>query len=223
MQHDYRSLTKADLADFSDFLHDLSDEQWDAPSLCEGWKVRDVVGHLTVGYTVPLRVIGAKVIRYRGNVNKGSDVLSRAYGREHTPAQILAAFDAGRTRPRGLGRIEKPHEALVDHLVHQQDCRRPLDMPRTIPADRAHALIDALPRAAGFVASKKRVAGLRLVATDIDHSVGDGPEVRGTAEALALAATGRVVSLDELEGDGLDLLVARVAPGRAQSGSSVPR
>lgn len=46
----------------------------------------------------------------------------------------LAAFDAGRMNPRGLGRIEKPHEALVD----------------------------ALPRAGGLVASKRRVKGLRL-------------------------------------------------------------
>src|SRR5262249_12670087 len=163
------------------FLHDLTDAQWDVPSLCEGWKVRDVASHLTIGYTVPLRVIVAQVAKYRGNVDKGSDVLSRAYGRDHTPAQILAAFDAGRARPRGLGRVEKQPEALVDHLVHQQDCRRPLGVPRVIPIDRARAVVDALPRCGGFVASKKRVKGLRLVATDIDHAVGDGPEVRGTA------------------------------------------
>jgi len=211
MTHDYRALKNAELADFSDFLHDLTDAQWEVPSLCEGWKVRDVASHLTVGYTYPLRVIATEIVKYRGDINKGSDALSRAYGRDHTPAQILAAFDAGRARPRGLGRVEKMHEALVDHLVHQQDCRRPLGIPRVIPIDRARALVDALPRAGGMVASKKRVKGLRLVAVDIDHTVGDGPEVRGTAEALAVAATGRPIALAELQGEGAEILRQRVS------------
>src|SRR4051812_37451419 len=70
---DYRALKFAELAEFSDFLHDLSDEQWDAPSLCEGWKVRDVVSHLTVGYTYGLPTIAGQVIKFRGSVPKGSD------------------------------------------------------------------------------------------------------------------------------------------------------
>lgn len=217
MSHDYRALKNAELADFSDFLHDLTDEQWDAESLCAGWKVRDVASHLTVGYTLPLRAIAGQIVKYRGDINKGSDVLSRSYGRDHTPAQILSAFDEGRARPRGLGRIEKQHEALVDHLVHQQDCRHPLGLPRIVPIDRARALVDALPRAGGLVGSKKRVEALRLVALDIDHTVGDGPEVRGTAEALALAATGRPIALDELEGDGVEILRRRVTGEAVQA------
>ncbi len=207
---DYRALRFAELADFSDFLYDLSAEQWDVDSLCAGWKVRDVVSHLTVGYTYGLRTIAGQVIKFGGSVPKGSDHLSRAFGRDHSPAQILAAFDEGRANPKGLGRIVNQYEAFVDHLVHQQDCRRPLGLPRVIPFDRARALVDALPRAGGFVASKKRVAGLRLVATDIDHAVGTGPELRGTAEALALAATGRPVGLAELDGDGVKVLRTRL-------------
>lgn len=210
MNVDYRALRFTELAEFSDFLHDLSDEQWDVDSLCEGWKVRDVVSHLTVGYTYGLPTIAGEVIKFRCSVPKGSDHLSRAFGRDHAPAQILAAFDEGRAHPRGLGRIVNRYEAFVDHLVHQQDCRRPLGLPRVIPFDRARALVDALPRAGGFVASKKRVAGLRLVATDIDHAVGSGPELRGTAEALALAATGRPVGLAELEGEGVNVLRTRL-------------
>ena len=68
---DYRALKFAELADFSDFLHDLSDEQWDVESLCCGWKVRDVVSHLTVGYTVGLPTIAGQIIKFRGSVPKG--------------------------------------------------------------------------------------------------------------------------------------------------------
>ena len=31
-------------------LKSLTPQQWDAPSLCEGWRVRDVVGHLVTGF-----------------------------------------------------------------------------------------------------------------------------------------------------------------------------
>jgi uncharacterized protein (TIGR03083 family) len=210
MTHDYRALKFAELADFSDFLRGLRDDQWEVPSLCEGWKVRDVVSHLTVGYTFSLATIAGQVIKFRGSVPKGSDHLSRVYGRDHSPAQILAAFDEGRAHPKGVGRIVAAHEGFVDHFVHQQDCRRPLGLPRGVTDEQARAIVDALPRAGGFVASKKRVKGLRLVATDVDHAVGDGPEVRGTAEALALAGTGRPIVLAELDGDGVEVLRARI-------------
>lgn len=72
------------------------------------------------------------------------------------------------------------------------------------------AVLDALPRIGGFMQSKQRVRGLRLVATDVDHTVGDGPEVRGPTEAIILAASGRPVALDELSGQGVELLTNRL-------------
>jgi hypothetical protein len=67
------------------------------------------------------------------------------------------------------------------------------------------------PRAARGFVRRGRLAGLRLRATDQDWSAGDGPEVSGPIEALALAATGRPVALDDLAGEGLPILRARPA------------
>ena len=53
--------------------------------------------------------------------------------------------------------------------------------------------------------------GLRLRATDLDWSAGDGPEVAGPGEALALAMTGRGVALADLSGEGVAVLEARRA------------
>lgn len=39
MTRDYRTLKNAELAEFSELLHDLDDAQWEVDSLCEGWKV----------------------------------------------------------------------------------------------------------------------------------------------------------------------------------------
>ena len=102
-------------------------------------------------------------------------------------------------------------EFFADKLIHNQDIRRPLDLPRSIPTDHLVAALDALPSIGGFLKSKGNAAGLRLVATDVDHTVGNGPEVRGPAEAIILAVSGRPVALPELTGDGVDTLRSRIA------------
>ena len=56
---------------------------------------------------------------------------------------------------------------------------------------------------------KRRSAGLRFVATDIDWSAGDGPEVRGPTMSLILGMVGRRAALDDLDGPGLDTLRSR--------------
>jgi uncharacterized protein (TIGR03083 family) len=210
---DYDSMRLQELATISDLAHGLSDEQWDHASLCEGWRVRDVVSHMCVGYTTPMASMLGKIARYGFNVPKASKQESIAFGSSHTPAQILAVFDTiHRDRVRkGITKVIKTEEALVDHLTHHQDIRRPLGLPRPMPEDRLLAALDFVPSLGGFVKAKGRVAGLRLVADDIDWTHGDGPEVRGPGEAILLAATGRPVALDDLKGEGVDVLRTRMA------------
>ena len=57
--------------------------------------------------------------------------------------------------------------------------------------------------------AKKRIAGLKLTATDMDWSHGNGPEVTGPAEALVMMMAGRLVALDDLSGEGKTTLVTR--------------
>ncbi len=62
---------------------------------------------------------------------------------------------------------------LADTLIHHQDLRRPLGVPRDVPAER---LLVALPLAmlAPVVGGAWHVRGVRLVATDLDWSRGPG-------------------------------------------------
>jgi uncharacterized protein (TIGR03083 family) len=209
---DYDRLRWEELASISEFAHTLSDEQWDHDSLCDGWRVRDVISHMTLGYTTPMLSMIGMLAKYRFNVPKGSKHGSVAYGSAHSPAEILAVFD---TIPnehvrKGISRVIRPAEGLLDHVVHHQDMRRPLGLPRRMPEDRLVAALGAAPGIGGFVGAKKRAAGLRLAANDVDWSHGDGPEVSGTGEAILLALTGRRVVLDELAGDGVATLRDRI-------------
>ncbi|MEY2475721.1 MAG: hypothetical protein QOG87_1036 [Actinomycetota bacterium] len=210
---DHDRMRLQELASISECLHQLDDEQWDVASLCEGWRVRDVVSHMCVGYTTPMPTMLAKVARRRFNVPKASYEESIAFGSTHTPAEILGVLDEIHTTNlrRGIAKLIKPAEGLVDHLIHHQDIRRPLGMPREMPADRLVAALDVVPGLSGFVGSKKRTAGLRLVATDVGWTHGDGPEVQGTGEAILLVASGRPVALDELQGEGVGTLRDRLA------------
>jgi uncharacterized protein (TIGR03083 family) len=210
---DYDRLRFDELASISEFLHGLADEQWDHESLCTGWQVRHVVSHMTLGYTTPFLEMVAKVGKHGFNVPRASAKESVEFGSSHTPAEILVRFD---TIPndhvrKGISKLIPTKEALLDHVVHQQDMRRPLGMPRQVPEDRLVAALDVAPGLGGFVKSKQRAAGLRFQATDVTWSHGEGPEVQGPGEAILLALAGRPVVLDELTGDGLATLRSRVA------------
>jgi uncharacterized protein (TIGR03083 family) len=99
---------------------------------------------------------------------------------------------------------------LLDRLVHHQDIRRALGHERRIPDERLVAVLEDTPRLGSVFRAKRRTEGLRLVATDVDWSWGDGPEVRGPGEALLLTMLGRSQPLPELDGDGLVTFRPRV-------------
>jgi uncharacterized protein (TIGR03083 family) len=205
-------LTRDELGDLRALLHDLSDDQWDHDSLCAGWRVRHVVGHICLGSQISPWLLPAKTARFGFNVGKASSVMSFEYGEHHTRDELLETFDWVAAHPGkpGLAKVVPAREYFTDKLIHHQDIRRPLGWDRPIPRDRLVAALDALPEIGGFLKSRQTTRGLRLVATDIDHRVGDGAEVRGPAEALILAGSGRPVGLAELSGDGVPVLAGRI-------------
>ena len=205
---DHRRLHDEENADFSALLHDLTPEEWEQPSLCDGWRVRDVVGHILYGNELRLWTLPWKLARF----GFSSDRSGRHYSAERaagaTPDQLVADFDS-RDAWAGTCRIFPPRLTLLDRLVHHQDIRRALDRPRTIPDERLRAVLDAAPELGSVFGAKRRTKGLRLDATDIDWSWGAGPVVAGPGEALLMAMLGRSVALDDLAGPGLDRLRAQ--------------
>jgi uncharacterized protein (TIGR03083 family) len=210
---DHDAMRLAELKSISEYLHGLDEADWDRESLCDGWRVRDVVSHMCVGYTTPMPSMFVKIAKRGFNIPRASNDESIAFGSSHTPEEILTVFDEIHTNDirRGIAKVIKPNEGLVDHLIHHQDVRRPLGQPRVVPEDRLVAALEVVPGLGGFVGAKKRVAGLRLVADDVGWSHGDGPEVTGPGEAILLVSSGRPVALGELRGDGVATLRGRLA------------
>ena len=210
MAHDYSTLLGDQLEELASLADSLTEEQWDTPSLCEGWKVRDVISHMTVGGNVALPKAGVMLALNKFDLDGLSFRLSKEWGASHTGKEIAAEFRRLRiTSPRKLvvGDIFPKSDRLVDHMTHENDIRIPLALPREAPypEDRMIAALDRLPHITNY-GPKKRAKSLRLEATDYGWSFGSGPLVRGSGTDLILGLGGRKQVMDRLDGDGVDVL-----------------
>jgi uncharacterized protein (TIGR03083 family) len=216
-KYDYAALTRAELKAMSDFLHTLKESEWDEPSLCEGWKIRHVVGHLALGYSLPLpKVMLLLAFKYGFSLPKASHYASMQFGDAHKPKELLAIFDKYTSLPkfRGIAATGSPAEHFVDHLIHNWDVSLPLDKPLQVPENRLRAGLDTMvviEGKSGIAPGRKLAEGLKLTTTDVAWSFGEGKEVTGDAMSLILALSGRQRGFYGLRGDGLFILRERVA------------
>ncbi len=192
-------------------LDDLSDDEWQQPSLCAGWTVRDVAAHLTMQQLTlgdELRVLR----HWRGSMDRTIERVARLRAAELTTEQIVAAIRAtvgSRRHNFGVTHIE----TLTDILVHSQDIAIPLGRRLDMAPDAAAAAADRnlSMRLPPPPPSVKSMAGFRLTATDTTWSAGEGPQVQGPMAALLLVCCGRLVALPQLSGDGATALAARLS------------
>lgn len=195
-------------------LETLTPEQWATPSLCAGWRVQDVAAHLAWAPDLIGPSLIPELVRARGRVNRIlADTAVRWAGRG-TPAILeqLRRVAATAAKPVGM-----PQDAvLVDAVLHALDIRRPLGAVRAVPPEAFHR-VAAFCAGARFPSSmllggpvRRRLAGLRLVATDQDWATGAGIEVRASGEVVLLVLAGRPVRPDELSGPGAATLAARL-------------
>jgi uncharacterized protein (TIGR03083 family) len=194
----------------ADLLDGLDPGQLATPSLSAGWTVHDVGAHLTTY----LRFGQAKI--YWGIVSTAADFDRLNRDLTARAARRSTAEIADRLRRWSTSKTTIPRSGydpvLTDILLHDYDVRVPLGIARDVPEDRlwvAFQHLAAKPSPGYGVGS--RLAGLRLEAGDTGWSSGSGAVVRGDAESLVLAMSGRAAGLDALEGDGLPLLRQRVA------------
>lgn len=196
-----------------DYLDALPPGEWDRPSLCEAWTIRDVAAHLTL-LGLPRWRLVPMFLRYPGSTNRTIRDCSIALARRMTDQQIVDAL-------RDMVGLHRPfpgltcREALVDMVGHTQDITLPLGRELEIPveefAEAAEHVLSYRGRGNARVFRSLPVGGVRLTATDHDWAAGEGPQVSGTMRDLFLLLTGRTVHLDRLAGPGAELVRGRVA------------
>jgi uncharacterized protein (TIGR03083 family) len=193
-----RAAVVAERREQADLLAGLTEEQWDAPSLCEGWRTREVIAHTTQQYRMSLRRFALEMVKARGNVNRASDRMARADAAALSSQELVAALRDNAEHPwtpPGGG----PVGALSHDVIHGLDVTLALGLDRTVPERVGLVLAGMRPKNIAFFGTD--LSGVSLRATDLDWSHGDGEPLHGTGADLLLVVCGRKLPPGRLSGE----------------------
>lgn|SRR5690606_19718099 len=186
---DLVSETRAERERLAGLFGDLTPEQWDAASLCDGWRVREVVAHMTMPFrTKPLKVMGG-LVRARFSFNRYADRDARSAAAAMSEAELVGLLRRNIDhpwQPPGGGQAG----ALSHDVIHGLDVTEPLGLPSPPTERLALVLGSTRPRQLKYFGVD--LGGTRLTASDSGVSIGDGPNVvEMTSKEMLLVVTGR--------------------------------
>lgn len=197
--HDERAALANDLGS-------LSEEQWSSPSPCEGWTVRDVLAHMTATANMTPAAFFPKLIASGFSFDRVQEK-GIAAERGASGAETLSRFGAVIGSQK---KLPGPKETVLgETILHAEDIRRSLGVEHQYPEDAVVQVADFYKGSNMIIGTKRRIDGLALRATDTDWSYGSGSEVSGPMLPLLLAMSGRKGALNELTGDGVEVLRGR--------------
>jgi uncharacterized protein (TIGR03083 family) len=194
-----RAEISAERRELAAVFADMDAALWDGPTLCAGWRPREVLAHMTMPFRLSKRQFVAGLCAARGNFNRMADRYARRAAGEFTSDQLVdclrdnAEFD---WKPPGGGLVG----ALSHDVIHGLDITTGAGLDRNVPIDRLRIVLDAIkPRQIKYFGVD--VDGIRLQATDLDWSYGSGTEMRGSAQDLLLVLCGRTLPAGRITGE----------------------
>jgi len=184
----------------ADLLESGSSDVWDAPSLCEGWRTREVVAHVTM----PARYSGPQFMAEMQAAGGDFTVFSNTVADRDCslPEEVLLK----NLRAEALHTWQPPGgglEGALSHcVIHSLDITEAIPLGRQTPEPTVRAVLDQLAGLGVTNPFGVDVSGFRLQADDMDWSVGAGEVVAGPGRALVCVLSGRHLPDDRLQGDG---------------------
>jgi uncharacterized protein (TIGR03083 family) len=187
---DLQPMVAGEFQQLADFLAAVTPAQWDAPSLCEGWRVREVVAHMTMAarydeaaFMAELQDVGFDFTALSNKVAARDGALDTAELVANLRSDVMAQW-----APPGGG-----YRGALNHVViHGLDITEPLGAPRLQSDDTMRVILDDLTAGGGHEHFGVDITGRRFEATDLDWRYGEGANrLTGTAAAIALALCGR--------------------------------
>ncbi|MEU8780129.1 maleylpyruvate isomerase family mycothiol-dependent enzyme [Streptomyces sp. NPDC048637] len=187
-------------------LDGLPAEHWDAPTLCAGWRVRDVVAHMSMGFRYSLPKMAAELLRAGGSLHRMTDRCARRDAATASTSE-LAGFLREHAHHPWKPPVGGITAALGHDVVHGLDITVALGLDRRVPEDRVRLLLEKItPGTARFFGADLR--GVQLRADDLDWSFGSGTPLSGAAQDLLLVAYGRKLPPGRLQGERHQRFVA---------------
>ncbi|MFB7462513.1 maleylpyruvate isomerase family mycothiol-dependent enzyme [Streptomyces sp. NPDC056224] len=203
---DTRAAIAAERRELAAVLDGLPPEDWEAPTLCGGWRVREVAAHMTMGFRYSLSTTVWELLRARGDLHRMTDRCARKDAAAHSTRELAAFLGDNADHPwkPPVGGIEA---ALGHDVVHGLDITVALGLGRRVPEDRVRILLEGVnARTLKFFGADLR--GIELRATDLDWTFGTGIPLSGAAQDLLLLAYGRRLPPGRLHGEPRDRFVA---------------
>ncbi|TQM35591.1 maleylpyruvate isomerase family mycothiol-dependent enzyme [Pseudonocardia cypriaca] len=193
-----RAAIAAERREQAELLSGLTPRQWDASTLCAGWRVREVVAHTTMPFRTSLPKIIVELVAARGDFNRMSDRAARRDADRMSAEDLVAQLRDNAEHPwapPGGG----PVGALSHDVIHGLDVVVGLGLDRRVPPERVRMVLSGMrPRNIKFFGTD--LDGVELRATDVDWTFGSGAPVHGLAQDLLLVVCGRQLPPGRLDG-----------------------
>ncbi|SEC07678.1 TIGR03083 family protein [Paramicrobacterium humi] len=202
-----------------DGLATLGDAQWDAPSLCAGWSVKDALAHLVWRIGTPARpmledLVSASISGRHVNPMRSMADIARSISDSRSSGELLDDLTL-LSRRFSTGDQRASSAALLETVVHGFDAAHPVGVRLEFDSESSFAVA----RLATRTASRQVRTVLRhrlLTAKDAGWAIGSGDnEIVGTAESVILYVTGRR-SIDP--GTARSRVLAPLPPGAPAPG-----
>jgi uncharacterized protein (TIGR03085 family) len=183
----------------------------DAPTLCEGWKTRDLAAHLVIREYRPDAAPGIMIPFFAAHTAKVQDEVA-----ERTDWDELVDKVAAGPPVYSPFKLLDPVANVAEMFIHHEDVRRaqPAWEPRVLEQGLCRSLRRTLSLMARLTLAKVpgRVA-LRIPEGKTVLTAGRGPTVvvTGAPEELLLFAVGREARV-EFDGDAAAIQAVRDAP-----------
>ncbi|MFI5698223.1 maleylpyruvate isomerase family mycothiol-dependent enzyme [Kribbella sp. NPDC051586] len=195
---DIRSAVAGERTDLAEVLAGLPEDDWDKPTLCEEWRVRELVAHITMPYRISMPRFLTGLIRAGGKFDRYADRQARADAGALSSADLVECLRQNVNhpwKPPGGGYVG----ALSHDVIHGLDVTVALGIDRQVPAERLHFILDDLnPRQVKYFGVD--LTGVQLRATDLDWTYGAGTPLSGAAQDLLLVLCGRTLPPNHLSG-----------------------
>lgn len=190
-QNALRQAIAAERRELADVLAGLPERAWDEPSLCAGWRVREVVAHMTMPLRYSIERFTEEMAASGGDFTAMSDRAARRDADAMSPAELTASLRDNAQHPwQPPG--SAPEAPLTHDVIHGLDFTVPLGVGRRVPDDRLRLVLDAVTSPVALGHFGVDLTGVRLVADDLDWSFGSGEQLTGSAQDLLLLIAGRV-------------------------------
>jgi uncharacterized protein (TIGR03083 family) len=198
-----RDMIAAQRAELAEVLAGLPGSSWDEPTLCAGWRVREVVAHITMPFRYGRGRFALELAKSRGRFNEMADRTARQ------DAAVLSPMDLTEAVRSNTGHPWKPPGggytgALAHDLIHGLDITVPLGLTVRVPEERLRPVLPASLDDRSVKFFSVQLDGIELRASDMDWSLGSGAPLTGTAADLLLVLCGRTLPPGRLSGEPAD-------------------